>query len=148
MVALAPLWNLSRHDRTILLGASSRPAVTSGHAKNVVVMMNNVTYAFGHCFDQRPVITSVTTVARAMIGRIRSLRGSVQSSLSSPFFFLFFTILASGLVPIFVLGLCLISWVFSCASRLLLIVLIVGSSCRLRPSHVLHQLQNNHLQIY
>ena len=58
--------------------------------------------------------------------------------------------LASGLVPIFVLGLCLISWVFSYASRVLLMVLIIGSSRRLRPSYVLHPigLQNNHLQIH
>ena len=34
--------------------------------------------------------------------------------------------LASGLVPIFVLELCLISWVFSCVSRVLLKVLIIG----------------------
>ena len=33
---------------------------------------------------------------------------------------LFLHDLASGLVPIFVLGLCLISWVFSCASKVLL----------------------------
>ena len=54
--------------------------------------------------------------------------------------------LASGLVPIFVLGLCLIFWVFSCASRVLLMLLIIGSSRRIRPSHVLHpiELQNNH----
>jgi hypothetical protein len=36
------------------------------------------------------------------------------------------------------------------ASRVLLIVLIMGSSYRLRPSHVLHpiELQNNYLQIH
>ena len=52
--------------------------------------------------------------------------------------------LASGLVPIFMLGLCLISCVFSCAPKILLMVLIIGSSCRLCPSHVLHpiELQN------
>ena len=57
--------------------------------------------------------------------------------------------LAYGLVPIFMLGLCLISWIFSYASKVLLKVLIIGSSRRLRPSHVLHpiKLQNKHLQI-
>ena len=56
--------------------------------------------------------------------------------------------LAYGLVPIFMLGLCLISWVFSCVSKVLLEVLIIRSSRRLRPSHVLHPigLQNKHLQ--
>ena len=49
--------------------------------------------------------------------------------------------LVSGLVPIFRLVLCLISWVFSYASRVLLMVLIVGSSCRLCPSHVLHPIE-------
>ena len=40
--------------------------------------------------------------------------------------------------------------VFSCAPKVLLMVLIIGSSCCLCPSHVLHPigLQNNHLQIY
>ena len=58
--------------------------------------------------------------------------------------------LASSLVPIFVLGLCLVSWVFSYASRVLLMVLIIGSSYRLYPSLGLHpiELQNNYLQIY
>ena len=58
--------------------------------------------------------------------------------------------LVSGLVPMFVLGLCLISCVFSCAPKVLLMVLIIGSSRRLRPSHVLHpiELQNKHLQIH
>ena len=52
--------------------------------------------------------------------------------------------LASGLVPIFVLGLYLISCVFSCAPKFLLMVLIIGSSRHLCPSHVLHpiELQN------
>ena len=55
--------------------------------------------------------------------------------------------LAYGLVSIFVLGLCLISWVFSCASKVFLTVLIIGSSRHLRLSHVLHpiELQNKHL---
>ena len=35
--------------------------------------------------------------------------------------------LAYSLVPIFMLGLCLISWVFSCAPKVLLEVLIIGS---------------------
>ena len=38
--------------------------------------------------------------------------------------------LVFGLVPIFVLGLCLISWVFSCASRVLLKVLITSPSSK------------------
>ena len=58
--------------------------------------------------------------------------------------------LAYGLVPIFMLGLCLISWVFSCAPKVLFAVLIIESSHRLRPSYVLHpiELQNKHLQIH
>ena len=40
---------------------------------------------------------------------------------------LFLRDLASGLVPILMLGLCLISWVFSCASKILLMVLIITS---------------------
>jgi hypothetical protein len=54
------------------------------------------------------------------------------------------------LVPIFMLGLCLISWIFTCASKVFLEVLIIGSSRCLRPSHVLHPigLQNKHLQIH
>ena len=42
----------------------------------------------------------------------------------------------------------MISWVFSCAFRVLLEVLIIGSSRRLCSSHVLHPigLQNKHLQ--
>ena len=63
---------------------------------------------------------------------------------------LFLRDLASGLVPIFMLGLCLISWVFSCAPRVLLMVLIIGSSRRLRPSHVCNLLDyktNTHKHI-
>ena len=47
------------------------------------------------------------------------------------------------------LGLCSIYWIFSYVSKVLLKVLIIGSSCRLRPSRVLHpiELQNKHLQI-
>ena len=57
---------------------------------------------------------------------------------------------ASGLVPNFVLGLCLTLYVFYASSHVILEVLIIGSSRRLRPSHVLHPigLQNNHLQIH
>ena len=58
--------------------------------------------------------------------------------------------LAYGLVLIFMLGLYLIFWVFSCAPKVLLEVLIIESSRRLRPSYVLHpiELQNKHLQIH
>ena len=48
----------------------------------------------------------------------------------------FFRDLASGLVPVFMLGLCLIFWVFSCASKVLLMVLIImspSSKSRLAP---------------
>ena len=40
-----------------------------------------------------------------------------------------------------------VSSAYGVASKVLLMVLIIGSSCRLRPSHVLHpiELQNNHL---
>jgi hypothetical protein len=48
----------------------------------------------------------------------------------------FLMIMTSGLVPIFMLGLCLILYVFHYASKVLLEVLIIGSSRRLHPSHV------------
>ena len=134
---LAPLWNLSRHDRTLLLGASGRPAVTSGHTENIAMTMNNVISVSGQCFAQRPVIALVTVIARATIGHVRYLRCSIRLSLPSPFFIHFFAILVTGLLPIFVLGLCLISWVFSSASKVLLMVLIIESSRCLCPSHVL-----------
>ena len=95
---------------------------------------------------QRPVAASAEPLDRS----VRSLcyQRPVQRPVISVSLFL--CDLASGLVSIFVLGLCLISWVFSCAPKVLLEVLINGSSCRLCPSHVLHpiELQNNHLQIH
>ena len=60
----------------------------------------------------------------------RPVQRPVQRSVASASSFL--RDLAYGLVPIFMLGLCLISWVFSCASKVLLEVLIIGSSRRLR----------------
>ena len=36
-VTLAPLYNLSGHDRMLLLGASGRPTVASGYAESVAV---------------------------------------------------------------------------------------------------------------
>ena len=91
---------------------------------------------------QRPV----TATAEPLDRGVRSL--CYQRPVTSVSSFL--RDLASGLVPIFVLGLCLISWVFSYASSVLLMVLIIGSSRCLRPSDVLHpiELQNNHLQIH
>jgi hypothetical protein len=59
-------------------------------------------------------------------------KGRVRSPLPSSFV----RDLVSGLVRMFVLGLCLVSWVFYCASRVLLEVLIIRSSRHLRPSHV------------
>jgi hypothetical protein len=85
-----------------------------------------------HTTVQRPITATNASVAQAMIGRVGCLRGSVQSSLP----LLFLRDLASGLVPIFVVELCLISWVFYYASSILLEVLMVGSSRRLCPSHV------------
>jgi len=95
---------------------------------------------------QRPVAAAAEPLDRG----VRSLcyQRPVQRPVTSVSSFLHD--LAYGLVPIFVLGLCLISWVFSCASKVLLMVLIIGSSRCLRPSHILHpiNLQNNHLQIH
>ena len=95
---------------------------------------------------QRPV----AVVAEPLDRSVRSLcyQRPVQRLFTSVSSFL--CDLASGLVPIFVLGLCSISWIFSYASKVLLKVLIIGSSRRLRPSHILHpiELQNNHLQIH
>ena len=95
---------------------------------------------------QRPVAAAAEPLDRG----IRSLCNQclVQRPVTSVSLFL--CDLAYGLVPIFMLGLCLISWVFSCASKFLLMVLIIRSSRRLCPSHVLHpiELQNNHLQIH
>ena len=82
------------------------------------------------------------------LSRLPSHQRPVQRPVASVSLFL--RDLAYGLVPIFMLGFCLISWVFSCAPKVLLEVLIIGSSRRLRPSHVLHpiELQNKHLQIH
>ena len=95
---------------------------------------------------QRPVAATVEPLDWG----IRSLcyQRPVQRPVTSVSSFL--CDLACGLVPIFVLGLCLISCVFSCASRVLLKVLIIGSSRHLHPSHVSHpiELQNSHLQIH
>ena len=77
-----------------------------------------------------------------------SVRSLVQRPVTSVSSFL--RDLAYGLVPIFMLGFYLISWVFSCAPKVLLEVLIIGSSRRLRPSYVLHpiELQNKNLQMH
>ena len=95
---------------------------------------------------QRPV----AAVAEPFDRGVRSLCYQCPVQHSVTFVSSFLCDLESGLVPIFVLGLCLKSWVFSSASKVLLMVLIIGSSRRLRPSHVLHpiELQNNHLQIH
>ena len=91
----------------------------------------------------RSPVYRATGPASGRASSIRSLRPVASASL-------FLRDLAYGLVPIFMLGLCLISWVFSCAPKVLLKVLIIRSSRRLRPSHVLHPigLQNKHLQIH
>ena len=67
-----------------------------------------------------------------------------------PFVSSFLHDLASGLVLIFVLGLCLTLYVFYASLYVFLEVLIIGSSRRLHPSHILHpiKLQNNYLQIH
>ena len=123
-----------------------RPIVqsaTSGHAENIAVTMNSVTDASGHCFAQRLVSVRsqlpTPAVAWHLIGRVRSPQpGS------------FLHDLAFGLVLIFVLELCLTLYVFYAFLHVFLEVLIIGSSRRLRPSHVLHpiELQNNYLQIH
>ena len=102
----------------------------------------------------RSCVRSVAASVRSshLVAYLLSHRSSVQSCFQRPVASVssFLRDLAHGLVPIFMLGLCLTSWVFSCASKVLLEVLIIRSSCRLRPSHVLHPigLQNKHLQIH
>ena len=110
-------------------------------------------YSIGRCCPasgrfafQRPVTAAAKPLDRSV--RLLCYQRPVERPVTSVGSFL--CDLASGLVHIFVLGLCLISWVFSYASKVLLMVLIIGSSHHLRPCHVLHpnELQNNHLQIH
>ena len=110
-VVVSPLWNLFVLDRTLL------------------------SYVRSTC-RQRPV-AAVDAYCRATWSErpVAFLQRPVTSVS------LFLCDLAYGLVPIFVLRLCLISWVFSCVSRVLLKVLIIGSSRRFRPSHVLHPIE-------
>ena len=91
----------------------------------------------------RSPVCRATGPASGRTSSVRSLRPVASASS-------FLHDLAYGLVPIFMLGLGLIFWVFSCASKVLLEVLIIRSSRHLRPSHVLHpiRLQNKHLQIH
>ena len=86
---------------------------------------------------QRPVAAAAEPLDRG----VRSLcyQRLVQRPITS--MSLFLRDIAYGLVPIFMLGLCLISWVFSCAPRVLLMVLIIESSRCLRPSHILHPIE-------
>jgi hypothetical protein len=120
-------------DRT-LPASGHLPPDASGHnfaalepfyTRSNVVVLHPIDLAV-----QRPVAASAKPLDRS----IRSL--CYQCPVTSVSLFL--RDLASGLVPIFVLRLCLISCVFSCASKILLMELIIGSSHRLRPSHVLH----------
>ena len=119
------------------------------------------------CHRTRPVAVSrawnLSVLDRTLHFCVRSVAASVRSShpvacLSSHWSSVrsrfqrpvasassFLRDLAYDLVPIFMLGLCLTSWVFSCASKVLLEVLIIRSSCRLRLSHVLHLIK---LQIH
>ena len=119
-------------------------------AECVAKMMNSAIGASGHFTVQRLVAAADACCCWASWSErpVTFLQRLVQRPVTSVSSFL--RDLAYGLVPIFVLGLCLISWVFSCAPRVLLMVLIVGSSCRLYPSHVLHpiELQNNYSQIH
>jgi hypothetical protein len=85
-----------------------------------------------HTTVQHPVTATNASVAQSTIGRVGCLCGSVWSSLPLPFP----RDLASGLVPIFVVELCLISWVFYYASSILLEVLMIGSSRHLCLCHV------------
>ena len=105
--------------------------------RTLPLTMNSEVHASGLCLGQHQVAAANACYCRATDRTRPVLIGprpvtSVELVLRD---------LVSSLVPIFVLGLCLISWVFSCASRVLLMVLIVGSSCHLRPSHVLHPIE-------
>ena len=85
--------------------------------------MNNVIVVSGHFNSQRLVTAAVEALDRG----IRSLcyQRPIQRPVTSMSSFLHD--LAYDLVPIFVLELCLISWVFSCAPKVLLVVLIITS---------------------
>jgi len=122
-VAVSRAWNLSVLDRT--LRSCVRSVAASVRSLRPVACLPSHRSSVRSRF-QRPVQRPVASASS------------------------FLRDLAHGLVPIFMLGLCLTSWVFSCASKVLLEVLIIRSSCRLRPSHVLHPigLQNKHLQIH
>ena len=78
-----------------------------------------------------------------------SVRSLVQRPVHRPVTW-FLRDLAYGLVPIFMLGLCLTLYVFFASSHVFLELLIIGSSRHLRPSYVLHpiELQSKHLQIH
>jgi len=94
--------------------------------------MNSAIGASGHFTVQRPV-----AAAEPLDRGVRSL--CYQRPVTSVSLFL--RDLASDLVPIFMFGLCLISWVFSCASKVLLMMLIIESLRCLHPSHVLHPIE-------
>ena len=133
-------------DRTLNRPDRTRPVVPTVAATNYRSDASNVrSPATGHVRSQfRAPRTSLYSIGRCALRPVGCRQRPVASASS------FLHDLAYGLVPIFVLGLCLISWVFSCASNVLLEVLIIGSSRRLRPSYVLHpiELQHKHLQIH
>jgi hypothetical protein len=145
-VTSARLWNLSRHDRTL------KPCV-SGHPLCSVRSSTSCCRDDEQCeyrHVRSPLLCSVwlLLLTPAATGQLIGASGPLKGHVWSPLPSSFLRDLASGLVPIFVLGLCLVSWVFYCASRVLLEVLIIGSSRRLHPSHSLHpiELQNNYSQ--
>jgi hypothetical protein len=88
LVTLEPLWNLSGVDRTLLLACPVTPLSLHLVIAEHAALVNSNACASSPC------------------------EGRVRSPLPS----LFLCDLVSGLVPIFVLGLCLISWIFSCAT--------------------------------
>ena len=115
----------------LLPSASDHSSAASGHTEGVAEMMNSAIVASGHVSSSA---SGRLLMLAAVLDCPSDASGPYKGRVRSPLPCLFLHCLASGLVPIFVLGLCLISWVFSCASRVLLMVLIIGSSCCLRPS--------------
>ena len=116
----------------------SSSAATSGHAENIVMMKNSVIGASSHCFAQRPVIAADACCCRATDRTcpvpIRAASGHLCRAR-------FFTILRPAWFLSSCLRVCLILYVFYVSSNVFLEVLIIGSSRRLHPSHILHPIE-------
>jgi hypothetical protein len=127
--ALEPLW--SRSDTTAWHVRSSTAAASDPHW----CCRNGEQWS--PCVRSLPRLASDRCCYDLLLpSNWSDMFGPHNGCVWSPLPSLFLHDLASGLVPISVLGLCLVSWIFYCASRVLLEVLIIRSSHRLCPSHV------------